>query len=282
MVPANPPLIDPSEIGSPPVSVVIPCFRCGTTIARAVDSVASQTLVPAELILVDDGSGDGTAHVLRQLQSKYGSEWIRIIELTSNMGPSAARNAGWEVATGKYVAFLDADDAWHPEKLYRQHALMENCPDIALSGHAARRLGADETPGQLPVAEGFKGICKVALLLSNRFITPSVMLRRDLSIRFNPDRHYMEDHLLWMQIAYAGLGVARLNAELAYTFKAAFGESGLSSAMRDMHRGEIANYRQLHEEGHYGRAALVALLVYSMAKYARRLLHLRFLASEGS
>src|SRR5258706_14692588 len=97
-----------------PVSVVVPCYRCADTIERAVRSVAAQTLRPAEVILVDDGSPDGTGAALERLRERFGADWIRIVRLPRNLGSASARNAGWELATQRYVAFLDSDDAWHP------------------------------------------------------------------------------------------------------------------------------------------------------------------------
>ncbi|MHB1099234.1 MAG: glycosyltransferase family 2 protein, partial [Burkholderiales bacterium] len=107
-----------------PVSVIIPCYRCAETIARAVDSVLKQTLPPEEILLVEDCSGDdgNTLAVLHSLQQN--NPFIRVIPLAKNGGPAAARNAGWDAAKQPYIAFLDADDAWHPKKLEIQYSWM--------------------------------------------------------------------------------------------------------------------------------------------------------------
>lgn len=110
---------------SAPVSVVVPCWRCRDTIARAVESIAAQTRLPHEVILVDDASGDGTAGALHALAGRYPKDWITVIEQRDNGGAGVARNAGWETASSPYIAFLDADDAWHPKKLEIQVAWME-------------------------------------------------------------------------------------------------------------------------------------------------------------
>jgi glycosyltransferase involved in cell wall biosynthesis len=99
------------------VSVIIPCYNCAGTIHRALASVASQSLRPAEVILVDDHSTDDTLQSLYRLQDRYGREWIRIIEQPVNGGPGTARNMGWNAATQTYIAFLDSDDTWHPKKI---------------------------------------------------------------------------------------------------------------------------------------------------------------------
>jgi glycosyltransferase involved in cell wall biosynthesis len=103
-----------------PVSAVIPCYNCSETIEKAVDSIAKQTLIPQEVILVNDDSSDHTIDILQNLQNNYGKEWIKIIDLKQNVGPGQARNLGWESADQDYLAFLDADDIWLPEKLEKQ------------------------------------------------------------------------------------------------------------------------------------------------------------------
>ncbi len=110
-----------------PVSVIIPCFCCTSTIGRAVESILSQTLLPAELILVDDCSNDGglTIAKLKQIQDQYQSEIkIMVLEMKRNDGPGSSRNLGWSIATQPYIAFLDADDSWHSKKIEIQYGWM--------------------------------------------------------------------------------------------------------------------------------------------------------------
>src|SRR3989442_13816245 len=104
------------------VSSVMPAYNVAWCIGRAVDSVLAQDLFGRELIVVNDGSTDGTRAVL----GDYGGA-ISVID-QDNRGMSAARNAGIRNARGTYVAFLDADDWWLPEKLSRQGRLMRKRP----------------------------------------------------------------------------------------------------------------------------------------------------------
>ena len=76
-----------------PISVVIPCYRCGATIDRAVASVLAQSLPVAEIILVDDASGDDTLEILTGIRERCGSELIRIVEASTNCGPGEARKS---------------------------------------------------------------------------------------------------------------------------------------------------------------------------------------------
>jgi glycosyltransferase involved in cell wall biosynthesis len=107
---------------SPLVSVVIPAYNAERFIAEAVGSALAQTWPNVEAVVVDDGSSDGTLDALEA----YGTdERVRVIS-QDNAGPSAARNRGIEAARGEFIAFLDADDLWLPEKLERQMPLFEN------------------------------------------------------------------------------------------------------------------------------------------------------------
>ena len=129
-----------------PVSVVMPCYRCAGTLARALESVAAQTVLPMEMILIDDGSADGTRALMQTLAGRYPQGWIRLVLQDQNTGAASARNAGWAVATQPFVAFLDSDDAWHPQKIEMQYAFMNANPEVALSGHGHRLLAPDAVP----------------------------------------------------------------------------------------------------------------------------------------
>jgi glycosyltransferase involved in cell wall biosynthesis len=256
-----------------PVSAVIPCYRCAGTIGRAVSSVAAQTRLPAEVILVDDGSGDGTLDVLHALAAAHRAGWIKVLVLPRNRGAADARNAGWAAATQPYLAFLDADDAWHPRKVELQYGYMKEHPEVALCAHRHEVLAAPEVPAR-PVGEvAAERVSRTSLLLSNNFFAPSMMmLKRELPQRFLSGRRHVDDHLLWLQIVCAGHPFVRLSSRLAFTFKRPFGAGGLSGQLWVMEKSELANYWILRGEGAIGFAAATALSAYSLAKFVRRLL----------
>lgn len=241
-------------------------------------SVACQTQRPAQVILVDDASGDGTLDLLRFLQAGYG-DWIRVLALDANKGAASARNAGWNVATQPYIAFLDADDAWHPRKIEIQWGYMQQHPDVALSGHLCRQLPQTATQAPVwPVAlTGAHDIAWTRLLLQHQFVTPSVMLKREIALRFCEGMRHMEDHRLWMEIVGAPMRVVKLHAELAAVYKPVYGASGLSADMWGMEKAELANYRYFHDQGKISGPLLLALQAYSLLKYLRRLIIVRFL-----
>lgn len=254
-----------------PVAVVIPCFRCTRTIVRAIDSIVRQTQKPAEVILVDDASGDGTLGVLREIEQQYPS-WIKVIASHENSGAASARNAGWAVATQPYIAFLDSDDAWHPQKIEIQYGFVASHPDVILCGHKHRVLQSqDGQPGWQIDTSQVTLISKFAMLLSNPFITPSVMIKREVPYRFLDGRRHMEDHFLWMQVICAGLPTFKHSAELAAIYKSSFGVSGLSSEIHAMGKAELENYRLLYQQNSISLMQLVGLIIYSALKYLRRL-----------
>ncbi|MDQ2051490.1 glycosyltransferase family 2 protein [Natronolimnohabitans sp. A-GB9] len=105
----------------PRVSVVIPTYDRAETLPRAIDSALAQTIDDIEVVVVDDGSTDETPSVL----SGYEDPRVRPVVHATNQGANVARNTGIEHARGEYVAFLDSDDEWHPEKLERQLDALE-------------------------------------------------------------------------------------------------------------------------------------------------------------
>lgn len=104
----------------PKVSVIIPVYNCEKYIGPAIDSVLAQTYKDFELIVVNDGSTDGTPQVL----DRYEGQIVRIDQENKNV--AEARNTGVRAARGKYLAFLDSDDLWHPEKLGKQVPLLDS------------------------------------------------------------------------------------------------------------------------------------------------------------
>ncbi|MFC1605448.1 glycosyltransferase family 2 protein [Pseudomonadota bacterium] len=114
------------------ISVVIPCFNQGQYVREAVRSVLGQSLTDVECLVVDDGSTDNSASVIKQLGEEYGSERVRSLchPGRRNLGVCASRNLGLLHATGEFVAFLDADDKWLPGKLQKQLEVMAVHPDV--------------------------------------------------------------------------------------------------------------------------------------------------------
>jgi glycosyltransferase involved in cell wall biosynthesis len=110
----------------PSISCIVPVYNSEAYLAQALDSILAQTLPVSQIIIVDDGSTDATPTVA----AAYGHH-IRYIR-QENQGPAGARNTGLQVASGDFLAFLDADDIWHPEKLERQMSALEADPEAGI------------------------------------------------------------------------------------------------------------------------------------------------------
>jgi glycosyltransferase involved in cell wall biosynthesis len=255
------------------VSVVIPCYCCSSTILRAVKSVYDQTYKPYEVILVDDCSGDETLEVLYLIQSMYGADWVKVIALEGNDGPGTARNIGWDVSDQDFIAFLDSDDAWHPQKIEIQYGWMKINSNAALTGHSCKQIVSDQDSFKSPKYTSkdatFYFVKKTSLLISNRFVTPTVMLKRDIIHRFPSGKYYCEDYHLWLEMSYAGLPCYLLPLDLAYMYKQPAGASGLSSALWKMRVGELGSLSNIYQKGYIGPLTYFALLSYSFAKLVR-------------
>ena len=132
-------LAEMSRMTSQPlVTAVIPCFNAAATLGRAFASVRGQSYPAIEIIAIDDGSRDDTPALLRQ-QEALG---VRVIT-QANGGAPAARNTGIAAARGEFLAFLDADDEWHPDKLAQQVKILTSHPGMVLIGCWAEVVGLD-------------------------------------------------------------------------------------------------------------------------------------------
>lgn len=254
------------------LSVVMPCYRCKDTIQRAIDSLADQTAIPKEVILVDDFSNDGTLEYLQQLSSQYKNGWIKVLALPRNSGPGVARNEGWKNATEPYIAFLDADDSWHAQKAYIQHEWMRTHPGISLTGHLSVRYSPESAKKLIPNEFFVQIISPSRLLFSNVFSTRSIMCRSDLPIFFDNEKRYVEDYWWLMKVAYSGYSIAKLSVPMAFTYKQDYGESGLSSKLWAMEKDELDNYWRLVDAGWVARPIVVMLSFYSILKYLKRVI----------
>jgi glycosyltransferase involved in cell wall biosynthesis len=258
-----------------PVSTVIPCFRCAATIGDAIASIVAQTLQPAEVLLVEDGSGDETLDSLHRIAAAHEPGWIKVIAMPANGGPSRARNAGWQQAEQPYIAFLDADDSWGPRKLELQMEALEADPAIALIAHRmlVRPRGTSIPTLRPPVRVEIVGRGK--LLLRNPFPTASVVLRRDLPFRFDEEFWRSEDYLLWSQIVFSGYRCAKIDQVLAIWNERDQGASGLSDDFVAVHRARGDLRRKLVRQGLLSRAGYIFASSVGVMSRMRRYLMLR-------
>ncbi|MFA5747307.1 MAG: glycosyltransferase family 2 protein [Candidatus Paceibacterota bacterium] len=255
-----------------PVSVIIPCYDCQATVSRAARSVAAQTLRPAELILINDGSRDGTADVLKGLREEFGADWVKIITLPENGGQAKARNAGWDAAVCPYIAFLDSDDSWHPEKLAIQYGYMSGHPEVVLAGtECIWSEGGPAEPDRFFKKSMARPVSKFRFMFVSRyFVTSAVMLRRDIPIRFPEDAFWAEDRFLWMKIISEGNKAVHFDIPLTRQYKFPYGQGGITKSLWKMEKGELKGFVRLHKTGLLNSGELFLCVVSSLVKFVRR------------
>ncbi len=188
---------------APSISVVMPVFNGAAHLAEALDSVLVQSLPAARVVVVDDGSTDGSAALLQH----YGDR-ITLVSQT-NHGQAHARRTGAAAAGGELIAFIDQDDVWDADKLARQVDLMQRFPEAGATYCDHRRIDAD---GKVLAATGsgygLRGSGRIldALLRGNFILSASlVMIRRsayEASGGFLPQRGFWaDDYSLWLRTA---------------------------------------------------------------------------------
>lgn len=212
-------------ICEPMVSVVMPAFNASRTIAESIMSVIEQGYQDWELIIVDDGSVDSTGEIVGSFNDP------RIIYLKqSNRGVAAARNSAIKKATGKYIAFLDADDLWNEEKLASQVDFMESNEQRCIS-HTGYKSFVDSRENVIENKLFYPFAIKSdleRLLVFNYLATLTVMVKRETLERVGFfDETYMgaEDWELWTRVLLSGCAIGYIEKELAFYRE---GTSGLS------------------------------------------------------
>lgn len=263
-----------------PVSVIIPCYRCKETIERAIESVSNQTLLPTEVILVDDCSGDSTLDFLYTIQKKYNDDWIKVLSLEKNSGPATARNKGWEIVTQNYIAFLDSDDSWHPNKIEIQYSWMSKNQAVVMSAHATKLH--DENVIYTDLNGTFSKVSFAEMLISNAIPTRAVMLETNISLRFADGKRYAEDYLLWMLIIHKYSEVYFLDKPLAFTYKNDLDEGGLTSNLWHMHCALLDTYKTLYDKECISLFTLISIYGVNYFKLPLRALKKFYLSLKSS
>lgn len=181
------------------VSVVIPTYNRGSLIARALNSVLAQTFTDYEIIVIDDGSKDNTQNVLSAFEGK-----LRYV-YQPNGGIARARNRGIELSLGQYIAFLDSDDYWAPEKLEIQSKILDFNPKVGIVyGRMPIVNEAGDILGMKPNGISGKNFQEL-LRVWGDLPTSSVMTRKECFQKvgvFDPELPPMEDIDMWIRIAH--------------------------------------------------------------------------------
>ena len=196
------------------VSIIVPVYNAVKYIETTIDMVSRQTYKDWELILVDDASTDGSADLIEKLVSSQGKR-VRLIRKNVNEGAAAARNTGIDASAGRYIAFLDADDVWMPDKLQKQIAFMEKT-GAAFSFHSYE-FGDDKANPTGKIVRAPKTLSFRQALSRTVIFTTTVMFdteKIDMEIIYMPQVP-SEDTATWWRILKSGYVAYGLDENLA-------------------------------------------------------------------
>lgn len=245
------------------VTVIIPAYNAENTIISALKSLFEQTVKPEKIIVIDDGSSDSTKQTVTDFAAENKEIEIEVIT-QKNAGASAARNNGIKRVNTAYTAFLDSDDAWHPEKLEKQLKAFTDYPKAVLVSTSST------------VKNSFSNTTKIVpytkLLIKNHVITSSVLVKTGIikPILFNEKLKRAEDYNLWLKIARDNQIVFIDEKLVFFAPKRTFGASGLSADFHALTLDEIRGFLQLFSQGFINFGQLCIALASTCLKYIRK------------
>ena len=243
-------------------SVVIPAYNAADTINRAVGSVLAQSYRNFEIIIVDDASTDDTYNIAQAIYAE--DITITVVKKVTNTGASGTRNAGMNIAKGDYIAFLDADDTWHSDKLMLINAILSATQGITLLYHPY----TFEDIRQKKIPEDIKifRLPFVKLLPANVIAPSCAIIRNNPEFRFDDDMRHCEDYDLWLQVGYKHK-IHFISIPLTQLFRPFLSEGGTSSNRWAMRRGEMRAYRHLTRLNPLFMLLLPMLILSSLGKH---------------
>ena len=242
------------------VSVIIPVFNAEKSIVSTLKSVLEQSHKCYEIVIINDGSTDRSAELAEDYLSNASVDYKIIHQF--NKGVSIARNNGIYASKGKYIAFLDSDDRWYPEKLEKQLNLVEQYDFVC----------CDRFNGK--TASGHKTIRFSNLFIKNPICTSTVLINKGVLMTtgvFNPNYRYCEDLDLWFRILLKTPCCMICEKLVAYgTNDSKYNLEGLSSKLITMEKGELRVLYGLYSNGDIVAFKWVIASIWSLLKFIRR------------
>lgn len=251
---------------APGFSVVIPVYNGAEYIEKAIISCLHQTVLPEEIIVINDGSTDATGKIVENMVSGL----VKLMVNDEKRGPSFSRNKGLRAATSAWILFLDADDHFHPDKI----SILRDCiiadPGISAIGHAF------SVPNQA-VPSGFgsgqarpERISTFRVLLSNPVVTPALAVKKENNVFFDEQMFYAEDHDFILRTTEQH-GLWYIDLPLCSLGREPLSPGGLSGKKWEMRKGEMKMYAAYCKR----KRILLAtpfLLMFSIGKHIRSML----------
>lgn len=193
------------------VSIVMPAYNCEKYVVEAINSILAQTYRNWELLVLDDGSKDNTLRIIEEFSQK--DSRIKALPNGKNMGVSATRNRGIELASGEWIAFLDSDDMWKPEKLEKQFEIVEKeAAEFLFTGSSYINEEGEPYKGIFEVPEK---ITYKKLRNQNVISCSSVLVRKKYFEHIKMEKDEMhEDYAVWLRILKLGVIAFGVNEPL--------------------------------------------------------------------
>ncbi|MHA3916648.1 glycosyltransferase family 2 protein [Halovulum sp. GXIMD14793] len=193
---------------TPSVSVIIPTYKDPVRVIEAIESVRAQGIDDLEIIVVDDGSGEEVQTQIAQNIAALDDKRIRPVLSGKNRGPGRSRNIGLRLARGRYLAFLDSDDLWRPEKLTKQLAAMASSNAVlSCTGYENLDEATGQVSSRIPPAE----MRYETILYGNPIGCSTVILDREKVGRsYFPDLPMRQDYAHWLSLLRRGHGAIGL------------------------------------------------------------------------
>jgi glycosyltransferase involved in cell wall biosynthesis len=186
-----------NTLKTPLATVLMPVYNAESYVSEAIESILNQTFTDFEFLIIDDASTDTSLEIIQQ----YSDKRIRLISNATNLGIAQTLNKGIDLAKGKYIARMDADDISEKDRLEKQIGLLENYPEFGLCGSWIKIMGTDKIV-KLPCSDEE---LQVQLLKNSPFAHPGVIFRANIikknALYYNPVFSVTEDYELWTKIS---------------------------------------------------------------------------------
>lgn len=229
----------------PLVTILIPAYNASPYISESLESALGQTYEALEIMVVDDGSTDNTEELVREFGDKV------VYLKKENGGPSSARNYGIARAKGEYIAFLDADDLWYPEKIAIQIEAFQNEPELGMTYCNMQPINKEDVltyvkPYPEAVSQRFSGDVFYKLFMFNFIPTPTVMVKKEVFEKaglFPEHLRFSEDYHMWLRIC-AYYKARHIDQVLAYR---RIHQGQASNDLDELYKGELRVIRDIIE-----------------------------------
>jgi glycosyltransferase involved in cell wall biosynthesis len=262
------------------LTVIIPVYNNMNIINNLIQKISFLSQYYNQIIIIDDCSTDSTYLELHECININNLRNVELIKNDNNKGPSFSRNLGIKKSTSEYIAFLDSDDDWHPQKIEIQIKMMKKY-DVLICGSVHKVISESELKYEKLIDYGSSKNIIISyvswpkILFISPFATPSVVIHKSIkNYLFDENIRYSEDYNLWKRITYKNKAI-KIQLPLTYTFKHDYISQGdsLSSNLKKMQMGVEQSFQKLLESDEISfvdKGLVVVALIFSKIKYIRR------------